>query len=156
MKPFHAIAAMADNRVIGNGGEIPWHLPDDFRWFKEKTLGHAIVMGRKTYESIGKPLPKRKNIVITRQELEIEGCDVIHSLDELTSLGLEDREIFIIGGGEIYQTALPQCSDLWISHVKGDFTGDAFFPEFESSFEAVETVRDFPEFRVTHYQRKTT
>lgn len=154
MKPFHAIAAMADNRVIGNQGDIPWHLPEDFRWFKKRTLNHTIVMGRKTYESIGRPLPKRRNIVITRQDMEIEGCDVIHSLDDLVSLDLGDIEIFIIGGGEIYQAALPRCSDLWISHVKGDFAGDAFFPEFEKNFSEVETVHDYPEFRVVHYQRK--
>lgn len=154
MKTFQAIAAMADNRVIGNGGKIPWHLPEDFRWFKEKTLGHAIVMGRKTYESIGRPLPKRMNIVVTRQPLKIEGCTVIHSLDSLESLDLGGREIFIIGGGEIYLTALARCSDLWISHVKGDFTGDAYFPEFEADFDEVETIRDYPEFRVAHYQRR--
>lgn len=150
---WHAIAAMADNRVIGNGKDIPWHLPDDFKWFKQKTLGQAIVMGRKTYESIGRALPKRMNIVVTRQPIEIEGCTVVHSLDAIELLELGERTVFIIGGGEIYKAALPTCSDLWISHVKGKYPGDAFFPEFENTFESVETVRDHPEFRVVHYRR---
>ncbi len=154
MKPsWQAIAAMADNRVIGKGGDIPWRISEDFKWFKEKTLGGAIVMGRKTYESIGRPLPKRLNIVVSRTAPDIPGCTVIRSLDELDTLELEDRELFIIGGGEIYKAALPRCSDLWISHVHGDFDGDAFFPEFASNFEAVETVRELPEFKVVHYRR---
>lgn len=151
---WQAIAAMADNRVVGKDGGIPWHIPEDFKWFKEKTLGGAIVMGRKTYESIGRPLPKRLNIVVSRTATDIPGCTVIRSLGELDAVDLEGRERFIIGGGEIYKAALPRCSDLWISHVHGDFEGDAFFPEFENDFAAVETVRTFPEFTVVHYRRR--
>lgn len=151
---WQAIAAMADNRVIGKEGQIPWHLPEDFKWFKNKTLGHAIVMGRKTYESIGRPLPKRTNIVVSRTVTDIAGCTVIRSLEELDRIDLGQQSVFVIGGGEIYKAALPRCSDLWISHVAGSFDGDAQFPEFEHAFEAVETVHTFPEFRVVHYRHR--
>lgn len=151
---WQAIAAMADNRVIGQAGGIPWHIPEDFKWFKEKTLGGVIVMGRKTYESIGRPLPKRENIVISRTASDIPSCTVIRSLDELDGMDFGERELFIIGGGEIYKAALSRCSDLWISHVKGSFQGDAFFPAFEGDFGPVETVREFEAFSVVHYRRK--
>src|SRR6266850_1803475 len=109
MKPFKAIAAMSLNRVIGAGTKIPWHLPEDFKWFKKVTTGHIIVMGRKTFESIGKPLPNRTTIVLTRSLLQINGVETISDLDQIRSRsqGNDTREIFICGGAQLYERALP-------------------------------------------------
>lgn len=153
MKPWIAIAAMAENRVIGNGPDIPWHLPEDFKWFKEKTVGGAIVMGRKTFASIGKPLPKRDNIVITRQAIDIPGATVLHNLEALKNYPT-DKQIIICGGAEIYQLALPYCHELFISHVYGNYVGDILFPPFEHAFDAREVIRETPEFKVVRYVRR--
>ena len=149
---FQAIAAMSENRVIGNGNAIPWHLPEDFKWFKATTIGHIIVMGRKTFDSIGRPLPKRETFVLSRSAEAIPGTTVIRSLDELPQD--DERTIFICGGAEIYGLALPQCSDLFMTHVKRTVEGDTFFPAFEDDFEAVETVADNDDFLIVHYRRK--
>src|SRR5215831_377967 len=135
-KPFKAIAAMSLNRVIGAGGKIPWHLPEDFKWFKKMTTGHVIVMGRKTYESIGKPLPNRTTIVLSRSHMKINGVRVIVDLKELNSLEpeLAGREIFVCGGAQVYQHALPMCSDLYLTLVKRNVEGDTYFPAFEDRF----------------------
>ena len=125
------IVAMDKNRVIGNGGKIPWHLPADFAYFKATTLGHPVIMGRATFESIGRPLPGRKNIVLTRGEFTHDGVDVAHSLDEAQSLADGDSEIFVIGGAKVYAEALPIADKLYITFVEGDFIGDTFFPEVD-------------------------
>jgi dihydrofolate reductase len=151
MKPFQAIAAMSLNRVIGAGNKIPWHLPEDFKWFKQTTTGHVIVMGRKTFESIGKPLPNRETIVLSRSQFQFPGVKTIRSLEELQSLA-GDRQIFICGGAEIYARALPLCSDLYLTLVKREVEGDAFFPPFEDKFELVEEIRATPEFKILHYR----
>jgi dihydrofolate reductase len=154
MKPFQAIAAMSLNRVIGVGNQIPWHLPEDFKWFKATTTGHVIVMGRKTFESIGKPLPNRTTIVLSRAAWSHPGVQTIHSLEELPAL-VGDRQVFICGGAQIYEQALPLCSDLFLTLVKREVAGgDAFFPPFEDKFELVSTIRDTPEFSILHYRRK--
>jgi len=155
MKNFKAIAAMSLNHVIGAGNKIPWHLPEDFKWFKQTTTGHIIVMGRKTFESIGKPLPNRETIVLSRSDFKYPGVKTIHSLDELNALA-DDRQIFICGGAEIYRQALPLCSDLFLTLVKREVEGDAFFPEFEKEFELVEELRDTAEFKILHYRRRTS
>lgn len=126
------IAAASENNVIGKGNVIPWKLPDDLQHFREVTKGHPVVMGRKTYESIGRPLPDRRNIVITRKDMTIEGCDVVHSFEEALELAAEDHsdEVFVIGGGEIYKEALPHADRIYFTHVHGTFEGDATFPEF--------------------------
>lgn len=155
MKPWIAIAAMAENRVIGNGPNIPWHLPEDFKWFKEKTMGQIIVMGRKTFESIGRPLPKRENIVITRQAIEYPGVKVLASLEALDTLST-DKQIIICGGAEIYRQALPHCSDLFMTHVKGTFEGDILFPPFEDNFKAEETIRETDDFTVVRYTQQAS
>src|ERR1043165_5862062 len=117
MLHFKAIAAMSLNRVIGAGNKIPWHLPEDFKWFKKMTTGHVIVMGRKTFESIGKPLPNRTTIILTRTVRSIPGVQVMPDLAELAAAApkFSDREIFICGGAQIYQQALPFCSDLYLT-----------------------------------------
>jgi dihydrofolate reductase len=154
MKPFKAIAAMSLNRVIGAGGKIPWHLPEDFKWFRKMTTGHVIVMGRKTFESIGKPLPDRTTIVLSRSQFQHPGVQTVRSLEELAALA-HDRLVFICGGAEVYRQALPLCSDLYLTVVKRTVEGDAFFPQFEDQFELVEEIHDTPEFKVLHYRNRS-
>jgi len=154
MNCFDAIAAMSLNRVIGAGGKIPWHLPEDFKWFKQMTTGHVVVMGRKTFESIGKPLPNRTTVVLSRSQFQHPGAQTVHSLAELASL-VAGRQVFICGGAQIYQQALPRCSDLYLTLVKRVVDGDAFFPPFENQFELVEEILDHPEFRISHYRNCT-
>jgi len=151
VKPFKAIAAMSLNRVIGAGNKIPWHLPEDFQWFKKMTTGHVIVMGRKTFESIGKPLPNRETIVLSRLQFQHPGVRTVRSLAELPPLAAA-REVFICGGAQVYAQALPQCSDLYLTLVKRHVEGDAFFPEFEDRFELAEEIQDGPEFKILHYR----
>ena len=150
MKPYKAIAAMSLNRVIGCDNKIPWLIPEDFRWVKETTLGHIVVMGRKTFESIGRPLPHRENIVLSRQTLKIPGIRVIHGLNELEIIESE-KEIWILGGAEIYRQALPHCSDLYLSMIKREVGGDTYFPPFEAMFDLKEILRDELDFRIEHY-----
>jgi len=144
---------MAFNRVIGVGNKIPWHLPEDFKWFKQKTTGHVIVMGRKTFESIGKPLPNRETIVLSRSQFSHPGVRVISRWEELSALA-GNREVFVCGGSQIYTQALPMCSDLYLTLVKRTVDGDTFFPPFEDQFELAEEIRDMPEFKILHYRRK--
>jgi dihydrofolate reductase len=153
LKTFKAIAAMSLNRVIGRGNQIPWHLPEDFKWFKRMTTGNVVVMGRKTFESIGKPLPNRETIVVSRSGFTYPGVRTVASLDEI-DLEKETGEVFICGGAQIYAQTLPQCSDLYLTLVKREVEGDAFFPPFEDQFERAETVFDTPEFTIIHYRRK--
>lgn len=147
-----AIAAMSLNRMIGVGGRIPWHLPEDFKWFKQMTTGKVVLMGRKTFESLGKPLPNRTNIVVTRHGA-IPGVTTISSLDAFDP-GEYAQEVFVIGGAEIYAQTLPRCSDLYLTVVKREVEGDTFFPEFESMFDLVGVVLEHPEFEVRHYRRR--
>jgi len=153
MKHFKAIAAMSLNRVIGNGNRIPWHLPEDFKWFKATTTGHVIVMGRKTFESIGKPLPNRETIVLSRSGWSHPGVQTMRSLEELSAIAAH-RQVFICGGAQIYEQALPHCSELFLTHVKREVAGDAFFPPFEEQFELAEELRDTPEFKILRYHRR--
>ena len=157
-KHFKAIAAMSLNRVIGNGNQIPWHLPEDFKWFKATTTGHVIVMGRRTFESIGKPLPNRETIVLSRSAFHYPGVTTMHDLNELVlweKAAPDQREIFICGGAQIYEQALPLCSDLYLTLVKREVTGDAYFPPFEDRFALAGEIRDTPEFKILHYRRRT-
>jgi len=153
-KAFKAIAAMSLNRVIGAGNKIPWHLPEDFKWFKKMTTGQVIVMGRKTYESIGRPLPNRTTIVLSRSPLTISGVRIAADLKELGTLESElaGREIFICGGAQVYEQALPMCSDLYLTLVKRNVEGDTFFPAFEDKFVVKEEILDQPEFKILHYR----
>jgi dihydrofolate reductase len=153
MNPFQAIAAMSLNRVIGAENQIPWHLPEDFKWFKATTTGHILVMGRKTFESIGKPLPNRDTIVLSRNDFKFPGVRTVRSLDELSGL-VGARKVFICGGAQIYGQALPLCSDLYLTLVKRQVTGDAFFPPFEHNFALAREIRDAPEFKIVHYRNR--
>ncbi len=153
MKHFKALAAMSLNRVIGAGNKIPWHLPEDFKWFKEMTTGQVIVMGRKTFESIGRALPNRETVVLSRSGFAAAGVRVVGSLAEI-DLAREAREVFIVGGAQVYVQALPLCSDLFLTVVQREVAGDAFFPAFEDRFELVGVVRETPEFRILHYRNR--
>jgi dihydrofolate reductase len=190
MKHFKAIAAMSLNRMIGAGNKIPWHLPEDFKWFKKMTMGNVVVMGRKTFESLGQPLSNRKNMVLTRHpqrlikkhpeifgqyhewrggkflkrayqfhfsKLEGKRQTDILIFKSLEKLDPEEfpNDIFICGGAEIYGQALPRCSDLYLTVVKREYEGDAFFPPFEDKFDLVEELRDEPEFKILHYRHKS-
>jgi len=154
-KSFKAIAAMSQNRVIGHGPRIPWHLPEDFKWFKQMTTGQVVVMGRKTFQSIGRPLPNRETIVISRSGFAFPGVRTIASLDELDP-AKEARDVFICGGAKIYELALPHVSDLYLTHVKRTVEGDVFFPPFEDAFEEVAVVMENSDFRIVHYRKKPT
>ena len=187
MKSFKAIAAMSENRVIGAGNKIPWHLPEDFKWFKKMTSGNIVVMGRKTFESLPKPLPNRRQLILTRHPRRL-----IRSLPEIFGQYKEWRggrhlkrpyqfhftkldgdrsrdiwifnsldlikpaefpnDIFISGGAQVYEQALPRCSDLYLTLVKRVVEGDAFFPPFEDQFEAVEEIQNNPDFKIIHYR----
>ncbi|WP_304612946.1 dihydrofolate reductase [Parapedobacter sp. ISTM3] len=132
-RPFiSAIVAAAENNAIGKGNELLWHLPNDLRFFKQTTSGHTVVMGRKTYESVGKPLPNRRNIVITRQaDYAINGAEVVHSLDEAIQRCTGDGEVFVVGGAEIYKAALPITNRIYLTRVHATLAGDAYFPELD-------------------------
>jgi dihydrofolate reductase len=152
VKHFKAIAAMSLNRVIGLGNQIPWHLPEDFKWFKQMTTGQVIVMGRKTFESIGKPLPNRETVVLSRSHFQHPGVRTISDLGQIDLVN-EARQVFICGGAQIYEQALPLCSDLYLTLVKREVEGDALFPRFEDRFSLVEELRDTPEFKILHYRQ---
>ncbi|MDH5514555.1 MAG: type 3 dihydrofolate reductase [Gammaproteobacteria bacterium] len=126
------IVAMADNRVIGNRNRLPWHLPADLKHFKATTMGKPIIMGRKTWESIGRPLPGRTNIVVTRDpDYVADGCVVVHGIDAALAAAADFDEVMVIGGEEFYRQVLPRASTLYLTLVHDSFEGDAFFPELD-------------------------
>lgn len=132
--PLCLIAAMGENRVIGVDNQLPWRLPGDLKYFKARTLGKPVVMGRKTFESIGRPLPGRLNIVVTRNpDWQAAGVQVAHSLDAALALAAAaaPEEIMLIGGAELYRQALPQADVLYLTEIDAEFAGDAFFPEVD-------------------------
>ena len=127
------IAAMSDGRVIGKGNQLPWHLPADLAFFKKTTMGKPIVMGRNTYDSIGRALPGRRNIVISRNTgLSIDGCEVLHSPQEVIDATKNESELMIIGGALIYKYFLPHANRLYLTLIDAKFEGDAYFPDYES------------------------
>ena len=147
---------MSLNRVIGSGNKIPWHLPEDFKWFKKLTAGHVLVMGRKTFESIGKPLPNRTTIVVSRSPDPLPGVQKVNDLAQIDPGAPEfaGRELFICGGAQIYHQALPLCSDLFLTLVNRVVEGDTFFPQFEDQFVLAEETFNSPEFKILHYWRR--
>jgi len=134
------IAAMDKNRVIGKDNSLPWNMPADMKHFKDLTLGKPIVMGRKTYETIGKPLPNRKNIIITRdQDYKAEGCIVAHSIEESLQSAENAEEVMVIGGANIYKQFLPRTDKIYLTIIEHDFEGDTYFPEYnEDEWKEVE------------------
>ena len=149
---LRAIAAMSLNRVIGKDGKIPWHIPEDFKWFKKTTAGQAVLMGRKTYESLGRPLPNRRNLVVTRQADLGEGVEIVRELEGFDPADYA-CDVWVIGGAEIYRQMLGRCDDLYLSVIPRGIDGDTYFPEFEDQFELVGTVLQHPDFEVKHYRR---
>lgn len=141
-RPFNIIAAVAKNGVIGKNNQLPWHLPDDLKHFKQLTEGHMVIMGRKTFESIGKPLPKRLNIVITRQKnYQKPGVVTAANLTDALTQAPDYQKIFIIGGASLYQMALPLAERFYLTEVLADVAGDAYFPEWQrEDWECIETV----------------
>lgn len=128
------ICAIAENRAIGKNNDLLWHIPEDFKHFKEKTMGHVIMMGQKTYESIGKPLPNRTTIVLSNDEnFKVEGVIVVRTFDEVFAKAkeIEKEEIFICGGASVYAQTIDLADKLYLTVVKGDFEADVFFPEYE-------------------------
>jgi len=127
------VVAMDKNRIIGKNNQLPWHLPADLKFFKQVTMGHPIIMGRKTFESIGKPLPGRENIILTRNEdYRAEGCKVIHTVAEIKQIEEETQgEVCVIGGAEIFKEAFPMADRLYITWIEEEFEGDTYFPEFD-------------------------
>jgi dihydrofolate reductase len=136
------VVAIAENNAIGKDNGLLWHLPADLKHFKQITNGHTIIMGRKTFDSMGKPLPNRRNIVITRNaDLKIEGAEVTTSLDDALALCKTEEEVFIIGGAEIYKEALDKTDRIYLTTVHQRFEGDAYFPELDRN-KWVETARE--------------
>ena len=126
------IAAMARNRVIGINNSLPWRLPEDLKHFKALTLGHHIIMGRKTYESIGKALPGRTTVIVTRDSgYRVEGCLTVHSIDAAIAACGGDAEVFFVGGADLYAQVLPRADRLYLTEIQADYAGDAHFPEFD-------------------------
>lgn len=124
------IVAVSKNWVIGGNNQLLWHISDDLKRFKALTSGHTIIMGRKTFESIGRPLPNRKNIIISRNpDLKIEGCIIVNSLTAALEISKNEEEVFIVGGGELYRQALPLAHKLYLTKVHKDFEGDTTFPK---------------------------
>ena len=127
------IAALAENRVIGRNNALPWRLPADLKRFRRLTTGHAVILGRKNYESIGRPLPDRRNIIVTRNRAyTAPGCDVVHSLEAALQSAANDPEVFIIGGAELYQQTLARADRLYLTLVHATVDGDTFFPAFHA------------------------
>ena len=170
---------MSLNRVIGSGRKIPWHIHEDFQWFKSKTIGHAVVMGRKTLECIGRPLPNRQHLVLTRQPPKLlkERSKVFDgfkerrgekgsaggvgnlllfgSLDSLIHFSSQhNRRVFVCGGAEVYRQLLSACSDLYLTMVQQKVEGDSFFPRFENRFDLKKVMQVGKGFRIEHWRQK--
>lgn len=129
---FSIIVAMDRNRLIGKQNQLPWRLPRDLQYVKKTTMGHPIVLGRKNYESIGKPLPGRTNIVLTKNRLyQAEGCYIAHSLEDVFQMCRGEKEVFVFGGAEIYRLFFPYVKRLYITRILHSFEGDIFFPEYD-------------------------
>ena len=151
MDPLSIVVAMNQDRVIGKDGGLPWHIPEDLKHFREVTTGHAIIMGRVTHDSIGRPLPNRHNIVISRRmNAQFAGCDTVDTLEGAIKLARRqgDTEPMIIGGASIYTLALPLCTRIYMTEVDMQVDGDTFFPEIDLS-EWRETARRFGRSGVT-------
>lgn len=131
---------MASNRVIGREGRLPWHLPEDLKFFKRTTLGHPILMGRKTFDSIGRPLPGRRNIVLSRTMAPREGIEVIRDISELPHVCEGAEQVFLIGGAQLFAELLPRCDGLYLTWIEHPYEGDVLLPPFEHLFDLKDTL----------------
>lgn len=148
------VVAFDKNRLIGKGNELPWHISEDLKHFKKLTTGNRIIMGRVTYESIGKPLPNRENIVLSKMGFEVEGIKTYESPKELMDNLNDEKRNFIIGGSKIYEALLPYVDVLHISHIKGVYEGNVYFPEINFSEWEIVEKENFEEFEYIMYRRK--
>ncbi len=161
LKKINIIVAMTENRVIGTGNDLPWHIPEDLKLFKRETLGNIVIMGRRTFESIGKPLPGRKNIILTSDPEKIptdtrklENVYVFSSfLDAAGAAFSLEGELFVIGGASVYRDVLKYADSLFISKVKNDFKGDVYFPDYNRSSWTLVKSEDFTGFSFEVYER---
>lgn len=152
-----AIVAMSSNRVIGKDGRLPWHFPEDLKFFKRTTLGHPILMGRATFESIGKPLPGRQNIVLSHSLPPRADLTVIRGLDEIAHVCPEAQQtVFVIGGAKVFAELLPQCEGLYLTWINQPFEGDTFLPPFEDLFSLKEVVGEAEGLEFRYYERVVT
>ena len=147
-----AIAAMDESRGIGKNGVLPWKIPGELKFFKETTTGHAILLGRTTYEGIGRALPNRENLVLSRTLPKTEGIRIMRRLEDLDDCGLP--LVYVCGGTEVYRQLLPRCEALYLTRVKGTHPADAWFPDFESYFEFVTVLEETEAYRREKYLRK--
>ena len=148
-----AIAAVSQNGVIGKKGDLPWRLPNDLKWFKKITMGHILLMGRKTWESLPGPLPGRENWVLSRSLESVDGIRIFRSLDEVNH-EIGDRSLFIMGGGELYALTLKDCHELFLTEVNQVVKdGDAFFPEYSDLFSPDETLHECEAFKLRRWVR---
>jgi dihydrofolate reductase len=148
-----AIAALTSSRVIGKAGGLPWHLPGDLRFFKEATMGQVIVMGRATYDSIGRLLPGRETWILSSTLGPIPGARILRSVAEVAAPG-DGRRLFVVGGAGVYRALLPRCGELLLTHVREEYEGDTFFPEYEEDFPPVETLVEAPLFTIRRHVRR--
>jgi len=156
MPTFHAIVAMAENRAIAYQDKLPWHLPLEYKWFKYKTMGSTLIMGRKTREAIGKALPGRTNFVLSRAATEIPGSKCYSDMDTLCADLPPDKTAWVVGGAEIYRQLLPRCAFLYLSRIKSHPAGDVFFPPFEEMFSLNQIIHENADFRVERWLRNDT
>jgi dihydrofolate reductase len=153
MPVLHAIVAMSENRAIAHEGKLPWHLPLEYRWFKHKTMGSAMIMGRKTFEAIGKPLPGRTSHVLSRHAADLPGAKCYSEIADLTANLPQDKAAWVVGGAEIYRQFLPLCTFLYLSRIKQATPGDVFFPAFEDTYALNQVIHENDDFRVERWLR---
>lgn len=125
------VVAISENYAIGKNNQLLWHMPADLKHFKQITSGHTVIMGRKTYDSVGKPLPNRRNIIISRQDVVIPGCQVVKSVEAALALCVDEEEVFIVGGAEIYKLAMNKTDRIYLTVIHHTFDADSFFPEID-------------------------
>lgn len=151
-----AIVAMSANRVIGRDGKLPWHYPEDLKFFKKTTLGHPVLMGRATFDSIlsaiGKPLPGRQNIVLSRTLEPREGVTILRELSELRETCESNATVFVIGGAQIFAELLPRCDGFYLTHIAKEFEGDVFLPPFEHLFRLKEVIDTSGDLEFRYYE----
>ena len=148
-----AIVAMSSNRVIGREGKLPWHFPEDLKFFKRTTLGHPILMGRATFDSIGRPLPGRQNIVLSHTMAAREGVTVIRSAAALPQVCGAAETVFVIGGARVFEELLPQCAGLYLTYITAPYEGDVLLPPFEHLFQLKEVVGQSEGLEFRYYER---
>ncbi len=152
---FYHVVAMARNRVIGKGNKLPWHFPADLKFFKQLTTGGTVIMGRKTFESIGRPLPDRENFVVSRTRAGREGNPSFFASFEEAAHHVKTPNAYIIGGADIFRQTLDKVDGIYLTRIDADYEGDAFYPEIPEAFEevSIEALQDNPKIEVVFYEK---